>query len=204
MATCAPIRPSGRLRRSFLVLGALAACGYAPLQATADEAAWTALRQPGAIVLFRHATAPGVGDPPDMRVGDCSTQRNLDARGRAEARELGQAFRARGVQVARVLSSQWCRAHETARLAFAEQVPGGVREEPAFNSFFGGRGSEARQTMRARELLRQWKGPGALVVVSHQVNIRALTGVSTTSAEGLVVRVPEGDGPLQVLGRVTP
>ncbi|MEJ7931263.1 histidine phosphatase family protein [Ramlibacter sp. AN1015] len=172
--------------------------------ARADAAAWNALREPGAIVLFRHATAPGVGDPVDMRLGDCATQRNLDDRGRAQARRLGERFEAEGIQVARVLSSRWCRARDTARLAFGDRVAGGVRDEPAFDSFFARRSGRDPQTDQARMLLRQWKGPGVLVVVTHQVNIQALTNESTTSGEGLVVRVGEGSAPLQVLGRVLP
>lgn len=184
--------------------------------AHAQEPAWRALREPGAIVLMRHATAPGVGDPPGMRLDDCASQRNLDERGRSEARRMGEAFRERRIEVGRVVSSRWCRARETARLAFGTGVGEGaeeraagtgrgvpVQDEPAFDSFFGEPGLGHAQTLRARELLAQWKGPGALVVVTHQVNIRALTGITTASAEALVVRVPPGDGPLVVVGRVT-
>ena len=70
-------------------------------------------------MLLRHAvTTPGVGDPPGMRLEDCSSQRNLTDEGRAEARRLGTAFRERGIPVQRLLSSPWCRCLETARLAF--------------------------------------------------------------------------------------
>lgn len=165
---------------------------------------------------MRHATAPGVGDPAGMRLDDCASQRSLDERGRGEARRLGEAFRKRRIEVGRVISSRWCRTRETARLAFGADVGAGagervagsgrrvhVEDEPAFDSFFGEPGLGHAQTLRARELLAQWKGPGALVVVTHQVNIRALTGITTASAEALVVRVPPGDGPLVVIGRVT-
>ncbi|AEG92792.1 histidine phosphatase family protein [Ramlibacter tataouinensis] len=186
-------------RRRFLVLAALAGLGTrAVAQPDGADAGWAALARPGAIVLFRHATAPGVGDPPQFRLGDCGTQRNLSEEGRAEARRLGEQFRRRGIQVGAVLTSQWCRARETAQLAF----PGQVREEPAFNSTFGRGGGDERQTARARALLHDWRGPGALVVVSHQVNIQALAGVSTSSGEGIVLR-RTADGRLEVAGRVT-
>jgi broad specificity phosphatase PhoE len=109
-------------------------------------------------------------------------------------------FRSRRITVGAVLSSQWCRTRETARLAFGEQV----REEPAFNSFFG-QSSAARdnQTARARALIAQWRGPGTLVVVTHQVNITALTGVGAASGEGVVVR-PQGDGTLAVVATLNP
>lgn len=166
--------------------------------AWADEAAWALLEKPGSVVLFRHANAPGVGDPTGFRLGDCSTQRNLDARGRQEAAAIGAEFATRGIAVGRVLSSQWCRARETAELAF----PGRVVEEPAFNSFFGSRQDEAAATIAALGVLGQWAGPGAMVVVSHQVNISALTGEVPRPGEGIIVRI-EG-GKTIVLGRLPP
>ena len=182
------------LRRTCIALLATAA-----LPCWAD--AWTELARPGAIVLFRHATAPGVGDPQGFRLGDCATQRNLDDKGRAEARRLGELFRANRVTVGAVLTSQWCRTRETARLAFGDQAP---RDEPAFNSFFGQDPAQREaQTERARRLLREWKGPGALVVVTHQVNITALTGAGAASAEGVVVR-PQPDGSLRVVAGLQP
>ncbi len=99
-----------------------------------------------------------------------------------------------------MLSSQWCRTRETARLAFGDKVRG----EPAFNSFFNQPGAERdTQTARARALLQKWQGPGALVVVTHQVNISALTGQGTASAEGVVLR-PQPDGSLKVVATLAP
>mgnify|MGYP000131298225 CR=1 FL=1 len=176
----------------------------------AEAAAWAALSRPGAVVLFRHANAPGVGDPPGMQVGDCSTQRNLDEVGRQQARRIGEQFRQRGVHIGLVRVSQWCRAQETARIAFAGQSLAGIRDDPAFNSWFAGHGDARRQTDQARELLRRWSGPGVLVVVAHQVNLTALTGVVAGSAEGLVVRPAAsgrpggGDAPFEVVGRISP
>lgn len=162
--------------------------------------AWPELAKPGAIVLFRHATAPGVGDPAGFKLEDCATQRNLDAQGRDEARRLGEQFRTRKIAVGAVLSSQWCRTRETARLAFGSQA----RDEPAFNSFFQ-ESSQVRdtQTAQARAVLARWRGPGALVVVTHQVNITALTGVGASSAEGVVVQ-PAADGSFRVVGTLSP
>lgn len=46
-----------------------------------DYEAWQALREGRALLILRHANAPGLGDPPGFRLSDCSTQRNLDERG---------------------------------------------------------------------------------------------------------------------------
>ena len=63
---------------------------FAAVPAYADEAAaWAALREGGHIILMRHATAPGVGDPPNFRLGDCATQRLLSEAGRGKRRPSG-------------------------------------------------------------------------------------------------------------------
>jgi phosphohistidine phosphatase SixA len=177
------------------VAGLLAVLIAGPASAASEAAAWESLTRNG-IVLFRHANAPGTGDPANMRLDACATQRNLDEAGRRQARRIGEAFRARGIVVGKVLTSQWCRARETAELAF----PGQRVDHPAFNSFFDNRSAGPAQTAQARALLSAWRGPGALVVATHQVNITALTGLVPASGEGIVVRVTS-DG-VTVIGRL--
>jgi phosphohistidine phosphatase SixA len=178
---------------------ALALLPATPLTAAgaAEATAWAALRE-GAIGLFRHANAPGVGDPPQFKLGDCRTQRNLDESGRAQSRRLGERLRRESVPVSAVWASQWCRTRETAELA----ALGPVREVAAFNSFFGDRGDEPAQTAAARALLLGWRERGTLVVVTHQVNISALTGQGAASGEGVVLR-RHGQA-LAVVGRIAP
>lgn len=182
-----------RIRRRALIGGAAALALARPAFSDADP--WGFLRA-GAIVLFRHANAPGVGDPPGMRIDDCATQRNLDAAGRDQARAIGREFAARGIDVGRVLTSRWCRAIDTAALAF----PGRPVREPAFDSFFDRREERLRQTAAALRVLAEWRGPGALVAVTHQVNIAALTGISPVSAEGVVATFDAGA--LRPAGRI--
>ena len=95
-------------------------CACTGTVAQASESAWDALRAPGSVVVLRHSFAPGGFDPPDARLDDCSTQRNLDARGRAQAQRIGDAFRQRGISVGTVRSSPRCRCLDTARLAFGQ------------------------------------------------------------------------------------
>ena len=86
--------------------------------ATAGADAEALLRKGGVVVVFRHALAPGTFDPPGMRLGDCSTQRNLSDAGRAQARRIGEWFKERQLQPAAVRSSPWCRCMDSATLAF--------------------------------------------------------------------------------------
>lgn len=199
------IRPVCPVSRRVVLLGCgLLLAPHSPL-AGADSTPssgqpadpWVALRN-GAIVLLRHANAPGVGDPPDFRLGECATQRNLDDAGRAQAQRIGAAFQRHQVKVGAVIASQWCRARETAELAF----PGRITTEPAFNSFFQRREQSNPQTDAARKLLLQWSGPGALVVVTHQVNISALTSQGTASGEGIVLQ--QAGQQLRIVGRIQP
>lgn len=186
-------------RRRAVMLAALPfAIVAASVTASASEdAAWTALRA-GGIALFRHANAPGGGDPEAFRLNDCATQRNLDDAGRRQASRIGEAFRARGVAVGRVLTSQWCRTRETAEFAF----PGQMQDEPAFNSFFEDRSRGPAQVAAAIGVLQSWRGPGALFVSTHQVNITSLTGIVPVSGEAVVVTLD--GGALRVIGRINP
>ncbi|UUZ67897.1 histidine phosphatase family protein [Polaromonas sp. P2-4] len=128
----------------------------------ADEALWSLLKGGGQVILIRHAlTTPGVGDPEGMKLGDCSTQRNLNDEGRAHARQLGEAFRTRGVTVRRVLSSPWCRCTETARLAFGKTP----ELLPALGNLFGRSELAARQVAELKPLVSQLPAGGNTVLV---------------------------------------
>lgn len=165
----------------------------APLVARAEAVPWPLLREGRAAALLRHALAPGVGDPPGFRLSNCSTQRTLSDEGRAQARSLGDLFRANGIAAATVFSSGWCRCLETTELL----ALGPVRREPALDSFFADRGEGAARTAALRALLAASHG-GPLVLVTHQVNITALTGLVPASGEAVVVRT---GGDPEVLGR---
>ncbi len=148
--------------------------------------------------IMRHAIAPGTGDPPGFRLGECATQRNLSEEGRAQARGIGAALRAAGVGEARVLTSQWCRARDTAAL-----LGFGAPEDLALlNSFFAERGEGAGRTAALRGWIAAARLDRPVLLVSHQVNITALTGVFPAPGEIVLLR-RDGDG-LEVAGRVPP
>ncbi|OAB60734.1 hypothetical protein AY599_00945 [Leptolyngbya valderiana BDU 20041] len=185
----------------------LVAAGGGPSHA--DEAAWDALQRPGSFAILRHALAPGTGDPADFALGDCRTQRNLSAAGRSQARRIGAAFAERGIAVDRILTSQWCRSRDTAtelagalaapQLGWTANVP--VADLPPLNSFFGRRGAEPAQTAALLDFLGAVPQDEKLVLVSHFVNVRALTGISARSG-GLVVFELDAAGVVRVLGEI--
>lgn len=158
----------------------------------------TAAATPGAVLLMRHATAPGTGDPVDMRLGDCTTQRNLSDEGRAEARAVGQRFRAAGIGFDQILHSEWCRTTETAELLGL----GPATPFPAANSFFSDRSTADSQTAEVLAYLAGLPKDARVLIVTHQVNITALTGITPRSGEVVITR-RTGDG-LEVLDRLPP
>lgn len=158
--------------------------------ASGDDAVLTRLQEPGTVLLLRHALAPGTGDPPGFQLDDCSTQRNLSEDGRGQARSLGERLHAAGITEARVYSSRWCRCLETAQLL----AVGPVQPEPALDSFFQRPGEGPGRTAAVRERLRGLPPGPPVVMVTHQVNISALTGEFTPSGAGVVIRIaPEGE-----------
>ena len=159
--------------------------------------AWRAARAPGTHLLMRHALAPGLGDPADFSLADCGVQRNLNGAGRQQARRIGERLRAAGVKPDRVLTSQWCRCRDSAVLLGL----GEVEDQPALNSFFRDASTRRAQTAGVLDLLRRLDAAGEkALLVTHQVNITALTGVFPASGEILVTRLE--DGRLRALARI--
>ncbi|MEM6489126.1 MAG: histidine phosphatase family protein [Pseudomonadota bacterium] len=187
------------LPRRAVVLGgaasALAAAGL-PGRALAD-AALAQLAEPRTHALMRHALAPGSGDPADFSLDDCATQRNLSDLGRAQARRAGDMLRASGMAIDAVWSSAWCRCRETAEL----MALGPVETVTALNSFSRARHTRPARLRGTREALAALPDARTVLMVSHNVNIEALTGTRPINGEIQVVRVAAG-GRLALLARV--
>lgn len=152
------------------------------------------------MLAFRHAatdlsTTDMTGDP-----RDCSRQRNLNQKGRRQAREIGRAFRELDIPVGRVLASPFCRTRDTARLAF-----GRVRASGALLSaeFFPDKAAVARQRNRFQDLLaKRPRTRTNTVLVSHAFAIDDATGISLAEGETLVVVPSRGRRGFDVAGRI--
>mgnify|MGYP003585098110 FL=1 len=189
------MRDSGKFFSAILILLMFSFLS----KAQADERLWAALRSGTAVAMIRHAVAPGIGDPEHFRLDDCATQRNLSAEGQRQAQAIGAAFRHNGIAAAQVLSSRWCRCLDTARLLGL----GTVEPFPPLDSFFSTPERSTSQTTALRERLQQDRAGQPLVLVTHQVNITALTGVVPGSGEMVVIK-PATEGGVEVLGRLPP
>jgi len=181
------------LLSTLILLVSLSTSGTVAAQGTL----WESLAAGNHVLLLRHALAPGVGDPPGFQRDDCETQRNLSAEGRQQAQAIGERLRARGLQRLAVYSSHWCRAWDSA-VALGLDTP---QRHEGLDSFFQQRGRRDAILNALHKLLRDLHGGQSVVLVTHQVNITAMTGLTVSSGEGLVARI-EPDGSLTVLGRL--
>ena len=175
----------------------LALTGLGALAQQGTDAA-DLLRKGGVVVAFRHARAPGAFDPPAFRLGDCGTQRNLSDEGRAQARNIGQWFKARDLRPAKVLSSPWCRCIDTATLAFAPP-----QIIPALGSPFGKpetTSASDQQTLRAALAAATQRSGQFEVWVTHMSVLSDLADANTPSGEALVLRAGR-NGNVEVVTR---
>lgn len=148
--------------------------------------------------LVRHALAPGNGDPTNFDVNDCRTQRNLNETGRQQALTMGQMLKDNGIEQASVYTSQWCRCQDTAKLLGFNSVVA----NPVLNSFYQQQENRQKQTDDLRLWLSSIPLKAPVVMVTHQVNITAFTGVYPSSGDMVIVRRNE-DSTFTVLGVVS-
>jgi len=175
----------------------LIAAAVAPYAAAQENDLVTALRSGGHVGLMRHARAPGSDDPPEFQLGDCTTQRNLSIGGREQAQAIGAYLRSAGFDRVRIVSSQWCRALDTAELLDL----GPVEALPSLNSLVSYPREHAAMTSATRTWIRMQDLSVPLLLVTHQINIGALVGESPDEGE-IVVAKPAADGTLAVLGTI--
>ena len=187
-----------------VVVGAWPSAQASTATPLAEQPFWRLAREGGNIFLMRHAqTVSGIGDPPGFRLDDCSTQRNLSAAGIADSQQLGARFVQQQVKLHEVRSSAWCRCIDTARHAFDPHYPTHQVWAP-LNSFFQGQGHAQQQTRQALARARQLPPGHNWMWVTHQVNISALSGRSTSMGEVLLCRLPTPtSGQLAVLASLS-
>lgn len=187
---------SGRLLATlFLGFGFMTAATGGPVWAQdrmAGAELVQALRRGGYVIYFRHtATVAEQADTDRTHLDRCETQRNLSAEGRRQARQIGEAFRTLRIPVGVVLASPFCRAADTAQLAF------GRHDKAPVLVFAVGidREQRQRQTLELRRILGTAPGPGTnTVLVAHHANLKEATGVWPRQEGDAHVFRPRADG----------
>ena len=151
--------------------------------ANSQEKLVNLLQDGNKIIFIRHAYAPGTGDPKNFKINDCSTQRNLNNEGIIQSKKIGDFFLKNRIQIDKVLSSEWCRCKDTAKLAFNE-----YSTFNALNSFYDPRfkNNKDKQISELKDYINNWKSKKNLVLITHFVVISEIFNVSAKSGEIIV------------------
>ena len=169
-----------------------------PTLSFADSDAWQTWREGKALLIMRHTLAPGTGDPAGFVLEDCSTQRNLSDEGQQQAERWGHFLRTQHSGAITVYSSKWCRCLDTARMmGLTPPTP-----LPVLNSFFAGRGDGSKQTAALLQQFAIAQTAQPTLLVTHQVNFTALTGIFPRSGEAAIIALPLTQ-PATVLTRIS-
>ena len=152
------------------------------------------LDEGGKIIFIRHAYAPGGGDPNNFNLSDCSTQRNLSKEGREQAKLIGKFFKENHIKIDRVLSSEWCRCKETAKIAFKD-----FSTSNFLNSFYDPlyQKNKNKQIKELNNYIETLKTNGNLILVTHYVLISEVLNYNPSSGEIVV-----SDKNFNVIGNV--
>jgi len=167
-----------------------------PAAVHAQDEGLALLKRPGHHAIIRHALAPGVGDPQNMRLGDCKTQRNLNEQGRIQAKKLGDLFRKASIKPTQVLASPWCRTLQSAELLNLGPV---IKSEEISSVWTRSSAEVKSKTRKLKQMLAALPKDQTLVMVTHSVNISALTGRGAASAQGYVITLVDNE--VKIVGR---
>ena len=141
------------------------------------------LEKGGKLIFIRHAYAPGGGDPNNFNLNDCSTQRNLNDAGRKQAEQIGKFFRKNKIKIDKVLSSEWCRCKETAKIAFKN-----FSTNSFLNSFYSPTYAKNRnkQIKALKDYIKKYQSNKNLILVTHYVLISDVLNYAPSSGEIVV------------------
>ena len=141
------------------------------------------MQKGGKIIFIRHALALGNGDPDNIDLKDCSTQRNLDSRGIEQSKKIGEFFSKNKIPIDLVLSSEWCRCKDTAKYAFKN-----YKTFSALNSFYDEKfyKYKDKQIKDLKKFLSEWNGDKNIVLVTHFVVISEMFNIGVSSGELII------------------
>ena len=141
------------------------------------------LKKNNNIIFIRHSLAPGSGDPENINLKDCKTQRNLNSEGIKQSKKIGNFFEKNDIKVEHVFSSEWCRCKDTAFHAFNS-----YKTFDALNSFYSEKfyKNKNKQIKNLKKFINGWDNNSNLVLVTHYVVILEMLGVGTGSGEIII------------------
>jgi len=149
----------------------------------AEENIVEILKKNNNIIFIRHSLAPGSGDPENINLKDCKTQRNLNSEGIKQSKKIGNFFKKNNIKVEHVFSSEWCRCKDTAYHAFEN-----FKTFDALNSFYSEKfyKNKNNQIKKLKKFISDWDSASNLVLVTHYVVILEIFGIGTGSGEIII------------------
>lgn len=202
--------PSRNLDLYWLATLALAAwVGLAPFLALAGEppaadlrALLPELRKGGYVIYMRHAATEQVGATDEAAdLSRCETQRRLSDVGRAQAVAIGKAIKTLNIPIGAVQTSPFCRAIETADLAFGRHK---VNKDLTFvMALTAAEASRLASALRALLAAPPHDNTNT-VLVSHSANLREAAGIFAKPEGAAYIVRPLAAGKFEVIGRVLP
>ena len=151
-----------------------------PTYTFSDDELISKLQSGGNIVFIRHALAPGNGDPHNIDLNNCNTQRNLSKIGIEQSKRIGLFFEINNIPIDKVLSSEWCRCKDTAKYAFKH-----FKTFNGLNSFYDEKFSKfkKKQIKDLQKYIKEWDGNKNLILVTHYVVISEMLNIGASSGE---------------------
>ena len=149
----------------------------------ADENIVEILKKNDNIIFIRHSLAPGSGDPENINLNDCKTQRNLNSEGIKQSKKIGNFFKKNNIRVEHIFSSEWCRCKDTAFYAFEN-----FKTFDALNSFYSEKfyKNKNKQIKKLKKFINDWDDSSNLVLVTHYVVILEILGIGAGSGEIII------------------
>lgn len=170
----------------FIYISIITALSFSAFANNQTEKLTSLMKGNGYLLMIRHAKAPGFGDPSNIKIGDCSTQRNLNNEGKLQATKTGEVLKQNNIQASAIFSSQWCRCLETAKLLDM----GEVKELPSLNSFFEKTQNKEPNLKALRSFINsQDINKKLIIMVTHQVTISAISGEYVSSGDGILLKL---------------
>ena len=149
----------------------------------ADENIVEILKKNNNIVFIRHSLAPGNGDPENLNLNDCKTQRNLSTKGIIQSKKIGNFFKKNNIKIGKVFSSEWCRCKDTSFYAFTK-----YSTFNGLNSFYDPKfyKNKKKQIKSLKKFIKNWDGKSNLILVTHYVVILEMLNLGVNSGEIII------------------
>ena len=177
-----PYNPNGK-KMGEMMQQDLAKIGIKAKLITYDWPTYLAKSRKGEHQMIQMGWTGDNGDPDNFNINDCTTQRNLSKNGIIQSKKIGLFFEKNKIKIDKVLSSEWCRCKDTAKIAFKN-----FETFDALNSFYDEKfaSNEDIQIKNLKKYIKSWESDKNLILVTHFVVISSILNMGTSSGEMII------------------